>query len=807
LKFIYVGDPHERVSQPKNRTDNFKETYKNKVEEIKRLVEKHEAKAILQPGDFLDAPKYDNAFLMEVIERWSIVPTHQLISDLYTGKLSSKDVVKAMSKNTPIVGAIGNHELFGDAIQSFPKTSLAFLEKMGFMILPSKEKPFILTSDDGTTVAITSAHYHSKMDTDEHVEDYIVEKKAADYHIHMVHGYLTNRDMGELFNHTTLDKIAHETKADLTLAGHDHIGFPLTEVDGKLFINPGSMTRTKNDIKEMKRQPKALVISVSKEEGLTVEEVPLESAKEGKEVLSRELIKKRDEKTAQMEEIKTIVNQAQVEQGTSIQSIIKNIGEAKHIEKEIIDEVTVLVSDKINEMNPEKDEMSDPYTIKKLTLENFQGHGHTVMTLSEGLNVIVGESSHGKSSIYRALNWLYDNGGTNPRQYIKKGTTYAKVTIELSNGVRITRLVESKKSGKNGYSVYDPVTGEVKDMNTRGVEEVRKLLGFNKVPLDSGKELDINFMGQGESWFFIGKHVTSSERAKIIGTIFGTHYTDAVIKDLEGTMKKSDATLKQLEKEKEDISNEIKNYDFLSDLTKKLSNVEDALTKTKELEQKIKKIQEFHHKNNTLRKQIDQLKVVYAKLGSIDDARKQCDQLKVKQMTMQLIVKQHVSLKNIKQSSDQNKKIIQSLKDISTSRQLLSGIKEKTNKVNDLKRQHKDYQQLAERLTKINNTENIVRHVLSKTEVMDDVREKFNFVKRTTEDIGKKKELLKKHSTLSTQVGKGKDFLLTNKNDMERLLNDYEDALVHVGTCPTCHNKIDKAVVNQVVKTYKEKIK
>ena len=47
--------------------------------------------------------------------------------------------------------------------------------------------------------------------------------------------------------------------------------------------------------------------------------------------------------------------------------------------------------------------------IKKLDLINFQSHKFTSLELADGLNVIVGPSDNGKTSILRAIRWVLFN--------------------------------------------------------------------------------------------------------------------------------------------------------------------------------------------------------------------------------------------------------------------------------------------------------------------------------------------------------------------------------------------------------------
>lgn len=212
MKFLYVGDLHERTTPPKNRKDNWKETYNSKIKEIRSIAKKNNVKAILHGGDFFSRHKYDAEFLAEVLNRWGYKN--------YDEKLLEEGIIVRGVDEPPLIGPIGNHDLLGSSLKSYNKTSLCFLENIGFMTIANKERPLIFKEDD-FTVAITGGHY--ELDMDETKEPYLVEEKKGDYHIHIVHGMLTDHKWLDGVPHTTLDEILH-TKADLTIAGHDHKG-------------------------------------------------------------------------------------------------------------------------------------------------------------------------------------------------------------------------------------------------------------------------------------------------------------------------------------------------------------------------------------------------------------------------------------------------------------------------------------------------------------------------------------------------------------------------------------------------------
>lgn len=212
ISFLYVGDLHERVTPPVNRKDNWDETFTNKVNEIRDIAKKHKVKSILHGGDFFSRYKYDSEFLKEVLNRWGFKS--------YNEKLLKECVIAKSEDEVPILTPIGNHDLLGNSLKTYPKTSLAFMESIGFLTIINKERPLIFKGE-GFNVAITGGHY--ELDMDETKKPYIVEKKQGDYHIHVVHGMLTDHKWPEDTPHTLVDEIL-ETEADLTIAGHDHTG-------------------------------------------------------------------------------------------------------------------------------------------------------------------------------------------------------------------------------------------------------------------------------------------------------------------------------------------------------------------------------------------------------------------------------------------------------------------------------------------------------------------------------------------------------------------------------------------------------
>jgi len=183
--------------------------------------------------------------IQDVIERDSML--RNALKDIIKAENLNKLEVEEKTKNLiPIYLVAGNHELYGNNIATINRTMLGFLTNIGLLNLLDRNVPVIIKKNNNT-IAITGTHYHADIDKKGFESDYIVENKMGDKHIHVVHGMASIKSMGSIIRHTLIDDIKG-TAADLTVIGHEHKGFEPIEVNGKYFVNPGSVPRlSKND--------------------------------------------------------------------------------------------------------------------------------------------------------------------------------------------------------------------------------------------------------------------------------------------------------------------------------------------------------------------------------------------------------------------------------------------------------------------------------------------------------------------------------------------------------------------------------
>lgn len=812
MKFLFVGDPHEMIKQPKNRTDDFFDTYNHKVQEIKKIAIDNDVKAIIQAGDFLDVPKVETSKLIEIINRWSIVPTLPLFADLQLNPENISSITTELSKGIPFLGVIGNHELFGEAITSYSKTSLASLEQLGFMKLLQPDKPLIF-EEKGMKVALTGTHYYSSIDEHGRESDYIVDKKMGDFHIHLVHGMLSDKNLGPLIKHTTVDEIADKTQADLTLAGHDHIGFNLIEHDGKQFVNPGSLTRVKSDLKEINRNPKVLLIEVTPESGVVVQSIFLKSAPSGKAVLNRSEIEASKNSAIQMEKIKSAVNKAQLKQGTNMKTIVASVMDANHIEDSVKEDLMTRISDKMDEFSQYQSQTpAEDFTIKSLELNHFQSHTHTVFNFSKGLNVLVGESGNGKSAVLRAFDFIMNTSKKNPRDYIQVNATEASAKIVLTNGWEITRVVEQKKTGKNGYEIFNPLTGFVEEANTRYTESVlQDLLGYQKVLYDvktmkTGVQksvLDLNFIRQGTSWFFIGDNLKGSDRAKIIGSIFGTHYADGVIRDLEKEHKDNRKLTKIRENDVTDLTKSLNSFDYLDTLQGRIKQAESLQKKIETNQYKMSRLQKLRDR---LVRANDEITRVDKVLASLPDLKKLAMQLEKASNKTRKLNSLNYSKQKIETTSKEIKhcdhQLIQLayLPDVIKKFESIRKANLEIARVKPTLIKHKELAQKKEQLEIALNKGDIYLRNFRNLELC---KKKFNEVTLKSRQDSRLTQSVKVIDTVTKEQKLNENTIKGLYKARKNLLKGYLEVLREAGTCPTCHSEVNEEKLDVIAESFR----
>lgn len=304
-KFIFVGDPHLRGTNPRNRIGSYRDDLKAKVAEIFQLAVDHKVDAILTAGDTWDSPEVTLGVMFDIAELMDQAPV-----DVYT--------------------TIGNHDVYGYNLETYWRTSLRLLEKLVSRFYVVRDDRLLF--DD---VQITFEPYSAQIDINQY--GYSPQGAAANFpgvKIHVAHGMLL--DHKPPFDRYTL---VHEvpTQADVILTGHEHTGFGIIKRrDGKVFCNPGALMRIKASHAEINRKPQVALVKVDKGQ-VAIELIPLKCAKPGEDILDRSAIDAEEKRQYAMEQFSAIIKKQTGEKVVlNVPQIIETIAAQEKYSPEVV---------------------------------------------------------------------------------------------------------------------------------------------------------------------------------------------------------------------------------------------------------------------------------------------------------------------------------------------------------------------------------------------------------------------------------------------------------------------------------------
>lgn len=273
VKFIFMTDIHGRTNNPISRKDDFPETILNKLRWVVDYANKKDA-GILCGGDWLNRPDTSATFISKMCG------------------------ILEMAQQ-PVVGILGNHDLFGYNAKSFTRTPLAIAAACNNMHILNNESVDVGTDD--FHIYLSGSHSSPLIDRAGRTEEYYTPRNAKpksvdEVRIHIVHGFLTDKDWPDGVPYTKIDAVL-DTDADILLAGHEHLGFGVKAAGDTIFCNPGALGRVSAGVGEINRDVKVAEITIwrdcsNAEMQYSVELIalPEEVARPASEVLDREKI-------------------------------------------------------------------------------------------------------------------------------------------------------------------------------------------------------------------------------------------------------------------------------------------------------------------------------------------------------------------------------------------------------------------------------------------------------------------------------------------------------------------------------------
>lgn len=462
--------------------------------------------------------------------------------------------------------------------------------------------------------------------------------------------------------------------------------------------------------------------------------------------------------------------------------------------------------------------------ITEIIAHNFQSHKHTVVQLTNGLNVFVGENDQGKTSLAkRCIQWCLfnepqgndfvrfkDNGKTN-----KKGEPEREdlcyVTLKFSNGVEVTR---KREKSKNYYQLVDE-TGEVFNFENFGnnvPEEIQKATGISKLKVDDDIQLNLNIIGAKDRSLI---YESNNYKSKVIGSFAGTNVIDVTIRGIQSDMKGISVDIKSIEKDIKKIDEEIAEMGDIQkkeEIIKQIDNLYFSLDEENFIREELIR----------LNRSINDRKMAIERDKKIIESSKDLDKREQKITEFENIVtkaKELMVLRNRlmnisnriderKHTIEESKKIVQQYKNIDKEEMELMKkelqITDIQNKINGVNNTKKALLGIYERIQSKSQSIKMAKQIVQKYKDVDkqekqllDIESKladiYDAIKKT---VDTKNQLVRLDNEINKKLSirtRGQAYLKQKDKEISELIESCVENIVQLGKCPTCMSDLDSS--------------
>lgn len=248
--------------------------------------------------------------------------------------------------------------------------------------------------------------------------------------------------------------------------------------------------------------------------------------------------------------------------------------------------------------------------INKIKLKNFQSHIESEFNFTNGINVISGPSGVGKSSVIRALSYLFTNKKSPNVKYERRPDSNGfEIEVEV-NGNTLKR-VKSTKS--NEYHI----NGEVyKDIGVSVPDRVYEVSNIKPIKVGN-EEYNVQLSKQFDPHFLM--FLSDSSKVKFLNRLSGSHILDIALKDTNKELLQVDKDLLSSSNELEVVQGKINNAIEIIDPIKEV--VRDVKEQYSRLEEVVKRVEELKRAKNNLdsyraqKKEFDDIHLILSKIN------------------------------------------------------------------------------------------------------------------------------------------------------------------------------------------------
>lgn len=285
-----------------------------------------------------------------------------------------------------------------------------------------------------------------------------------------------------------------------------------------------------------------------------------------------------------------------------------------------------------------------------LHLKNYQAYKDTTINFTPGLNIIIGESDMGKSSILRALRKLVRDIPAG-KDFINKDATSTKLSLVVVDDIgQEYTIVRQITPSKNLYYLDKQEFG---GFGREIPEEIQNTLEMFLIELENSEKIDLHFFDQHDAPFMVARG-SAGTRSKLLGRIAGLHTLDNGITAVNKDIRAGNSALKAKSTDRDklqknvDESIDTSNNHVLHDVCKKqLQEITKELTTLSKLQDLQKRFLKIVDDGKKERKSLDALPEIVVDFHKMREDIQRLDKLQGFYNTLNSIEKQIVALPTI----------------------------------------------------------------------------------------------------------------------------------------------------------------
>lgn len=324
--------------------------------------------------------------------------------------------------------------------------------------------------------------------------------------------------------------------------------------------------------------------------------------------------------------------------------------------------------------------------IKSIQLKNFQSHENNLLEFAApGVNVIVGSSDSGKTSILRALNWVRTNrpSGDAFRSYWGGDTS---VKIIFVDGKKAERW---RTKSKNSYVL----NGRTLEAFGQSVpEDVSAAFDMNEVNVQN--QMDIPFLLSNNS----GEVAQTLNRAVNLEII--DHSLSSISRKIRGIKSDIDAGEIALNKSEEDLSH----YEGLDKVEKEVEELECLETQLIGKRNRVEQLKTHRNDANRYMSLLNQSSLVLKGKGLVEESLTKAEEAERRRGMLRIII-------GLVDEGQEHRHKIKTCQLMTEEEHQVEGlirinkeIQTRTSRMEDLESRLREYKQNQKRIVKLSST-------------------------------------------------------------------------------------------------------